>query len=255
MKSHINKKYDLNELFFRSIDSPEKAYFLGLMMSDGTVNDRSIVITLQEKDISILIKLRNLIEYTGPVSKRIIANENHQNICTLRIYSRELVKDLIDLGCNRRKTYNMSFPKIDPIYYSHFIRGYFDGDGCIIKKNIGYYFSITGNRQFLHELNSILEQDVNIDPCKISRKNKSSELFGAIQYTKNSDLIKLRNYLYKNCNNLYIERKYDKFFEIEEKLPKVCKICSKPHEAKGYCKTCYHREVFYKKKILTQESS
>jgi len=255
MKSHINKRYDVNELFFRCIDSPEKAYFLGILMSDGTVNDRAIVISLQEKDKSILVKLRDLIEYTGPISKRISVNEKHQNTYILRIYSKELVKDLISLGCIKRKTYNMSFPKINPIYNSHFIRGFFDGDGCIIKKKIGYYFSITGNQKFLHELNSILEKDTGIDSCKISRKNKSSELFGAIQYSKNSDLIKLRNYLYKNHNGLYIERKHNKFFEIEEKLPKVCKVCNKPHEAKGYCKTCYHREVFYKKKKMVTEGT
>ena len=39
MKSTINKKYDVNELFFENIDTKEKAYFLGLMMSDGSVSD------------------------------------------------------------------------------------------------------------------------------------------------------------------------------------------------------------------------
>ena len=30
MKSSINKKYDVNELFFENIDTKEKAYFLRL---------------------------------------------------------------------------------------------------------------------------------------------------------------------------------------------------------------------------------
>lgn len=86
-----------------------------------------------------------------------------------------------------------------------------------------------------------------IKPCKISRKNKYTDLFGAIQYSNNSDIIKLRNYLYKDCEELYLKRKYDKFFEVIERIKKVCKICGKPHEAKGYCKTCYSREHFYKR--------
>ena len=246
MKSSINKKYDVNELFFENIDTKEKAYFLGLMMSDGSVSDRSIIISLQEKDRSILEKFKKTIEYTGPLALQVSKNIDHQSTSILRIYSRELVKSLSTLGCGKGKTYTLRFPNIKEEFYSHFIRGFFDGDGCIIKKTSGYYFSITGNKNFLLDLNNILSKCININPCKISRKNKSSELFGAIQYSKNSDLLKIKDYIYKDCENLYIERKYIKFFEIQERIIKTCKVCNKPHEAKGFCKTCYHREVVYK---------
>jgi len=246
MKSSINKKYDVNELFFENVDTKEKAYFLGLMMSDGTVSERSIIISLQERDKNILEKFKKTIQHTGPLSLQVSKNINHQSSSILRIYSRELVKSLTILGCGKRKTYTLRFPNIKEEFYSHFIRGFFDGDGCIIKTKSGYYFSITGNKNFLLDLNNILSKCININPCKISRKNKSSELFGAIQYSKNSDLLKIRDYIYKDCKDIYIERKYIKFFQIEEKVTKLCKICNKPHEAKGFCKTCYHREIFYK---------
>lgn len=246
MKISKIKKYQINELFFENIDTKEKAYFLGLMMSDGSVSNKTMIISLQEKDKVILEKFKTNIEYTGPLALQISKNINHQNSSILRIYSKELVESLSNLGCGKRKTYKLRFPNIKEEFYSHFIRGYFDGDGCITEKKSGYYFSITGNKNFLLDLNNILSKCINIGPCKISRKNKSSELFGAIQYSKNSDLIKIREYLYKHCEDLYIDRKYNKFFQIEEKVNKLCKICNKPHEAKGFCKTCYHREVFYK---------
>jgi hypothetical protein len=258
MKSNINRKYDVNELFFKNINSKEKAYFLGLMYADGSISDRSIIISLQERDCNILEKFKKIIGYTGPlryVNKKNKKWQNHKILC---IYSRELVKDLTLLGCGKRKTYNLKFPKINKQYYSHFIRGVFDGDGCIISNKNGYYFSITGYKTFMKEINTTITRELKFIPCKISRKNKSSELFGALQYSKNSTLIKLRTYLYNDCNDLYIKRKYVKFFEIEEKITKVCKICSKPHEAKGYCKTCYHREVFYsplkKNKIIISKN-
>jgi len=246
MKSNINKKYDVDETFFDIIDTKEKAYFLGLIYSDGSVSDRALIIGLQERDGDILLKLGNKIMYTGSTTMMYSKNSNHQNSCVLRLYSRDLVNALEKLGCGRRKTYSLKLPAISKELYSHFIRGVFDGDGCITNKQIGYYFSITGNKEFLEEINSILVKKLNIKPCKISRKNKSSELFGAIQYSKNSDLLKIRDYIYKDCEDLYIERKYTKFFEIKEKTAKTCKICGKTHEAKGFCKTCYHREVFYK---------
>lgn len=246
MKSSTNKKYDVNELFFENIDTKEKAYFLGLMMSDGSVSDRSIIISLQKKDKSILEKFKKTIEYTGPLVLQVSKNINHQSSSILRIYSKELVKSLSTLNCSKGKTYTLRFPDIKEEFYSHFIRGFFDGDGCITKTKSGYYFSITGNKNFLLDLNNILSKCININPCKISRKNKSSELFGAIQYAKNSDLLKIRDYIYKDCEDIYIERKYIKFFEIQERITKLCKICNKAHEAKGFCKTCYHREIFYK---------
>ena len=246
MKSNINKKYDVNELFFENIDTKEKAYFLGLIMSDGSVSDRSIIISLQERDRSILEKFKKTIEYTGPLALQVSKNIDHQSSSILRIYSRELVKSLSIIGCGKGKTYTLRFPDLKEEFYSHFIRGFFDGDGCITKTKSGYYFSITGNKNFLLDLNNILSKCININPCKISRKNKSSELFGAIQYSKNSDLLKIKDYIYKDCEDVYIERKYIKFFQVKEKVTKLCKICSKPHEAKSFCKTCYHREVFYK---------
>lgn len=253
MKSY-NKKYEVDNSFFDEINSIEKAYFLGLMYADGTISNRSIVIALQEEDKSILEKFKNALNYTGNLKFINYNNIKWKTEIKLCIYSRELVEALTKIGCIRRKTYNMSLPKIEMLYYSHFIRGLFDGDGCITKSKNGYYFSITGNKSFLYDINSILCKQIEINPCTISRKNKSSELSGAMQYSKNSDLIKIRNYLYNDCKDLYIERKYNKFFEIEEKKKKTCIICGDRHRAKGLCKKHYMHYYFYRnrKRIISK---
>jgi hypothetical protein len=247
IKTHKNKKHNVNESFFDEIDANNKAYFLGLMMSDGTVSDRAMVISLQERDSDILVKFKKNIEFTGNISYYPSKKENHQSTTVLRIYSKNLVKSLNNLGCIRRKTYNLNFPKINQRFYSHFIRGFFDGDGCIISKGNGHYFSVTGNIEFLKQLNEILSKEMSINPFTISRKNKSNNVFGAIQCTNNSYLIKLRDYLYEDCEDLYLKRKYDKFFELVEKIDRVCKVCGKNHHSRDYCKTCYSREYSYKR--------
>lgn len=44
--------------------------------------------------------------------------------------------DLKNLGCERRKTYNENhIPNISENLIIHFIRGYFDGDGCVCISN------------------------------------------------------------------------------------------------------------------------
>ena len=52
--SFVNKK-NVNENFFSQINSEEKAYFLGLMFTDGIHLTRNVIqIGLQEKDKNIL---------------------------------------------------------------------------------------------------------------------------------------------------------------------------------------------------------
>lgn len=171
------------------------------------------------------------------------------------MYCKETVKHIFNLGCFRRKTYHLKFPNINSIYHSHFIRGLFDGDGCILQISSNtFYFSITGKISFTSSINEILPKGAMIKIGKVTRKNSNNDTFGALQYSKNSSLIKLRTYLYNNSNEFYINRKFDKFYQIKEKLPKGCKTlnCTKKHEAKGYCSGCYLKKVFYKPKKINR---
>ncbi len=244
MIQHINNKYEKNDNYFDIIDSNEKAYFLGLMYSDGSVTDRSIVITLQERDGPILERFKKALAYTGPVRFGLRKKPNHQDSRILRIYSWGLVTGLSKHGCFRNKTYTLRYPVINSEYNSHFIRGVFDGDGCIVNNGgNGYYFSITGNTYFLEDINEILCREIGISQGTISRKNVNNYLFSAIQQSKRENLLKIRDYLYKDCEDLYIERKYNKFFEITPliKNTSLCLFCEEKAYAKGYCKKHYHQ--------------
>ena len=52
------------------------------------------------------------------------------------INSKKLVNFLISIGCGPRKTFNLKWPQINikEDLINHFIRGLFDGDGCIYAK-------------------------------------------------------------------------------------------------------------------------
>jgi hypothetical protein len=244
----INRKYKYNDSYFKIIDDKEKAYFLGLLYSDGSVSDRRMIIGLQERDIDILEKFKEKLDYDGPIRIYESKNVNYQRNAILQICSREMVRDLTTHGCHYRKTYSLQFPNIDVSLYSHFIRGLFDGDGCITTAGSNYYYSIAGKVTFLEEVNKILSESCKMKPCAISRKNKGCSDFGAIQYMRNSTLISIRNFMYKECGDLYLKRKHEKFFSIEKTEIPVCCICGGKHTAKGYCITCYSREILYKKK-------
>jgi hypothetical protein len=63
-----------------------------------------------------------------------INKENHWDQVNLTFSSREMCKDVEKLGGIKHKSLILEFPSFDIVpekYMSHFIRGYFDGDGCI----------------------------------------------------------------------------------------------------------------------------
>lgn len=138
LKGKTNRKYYSNFSYFNQINSPTKAYILGLICSDGCIYTRKNheglwQIALQRQDAQVLedikqeIKSDNTVKYNG-------------NTATLTIISQEMYDDLIRIGITPRKTYTMDLSKviqnIPAQYQKDFVHGYFDGDGSITVRNI-----------------------------------------------------------------------------------------------------------------------
>ena len=66
LPNRINR-HKINEDFFESIDSESKAYFLGLMYSDGSVSKNQFYLKLKDEDI--ILKFRDALECDYPVRK------------------------------------------------------------------------------------------------------------------------------------------------------------------------------------------
>ncbi len=96
-----------------------------------------------------------------------------------------------------------------------FIRGYFDGDGCISIKN-RIRIDFTSNKVFLEELKSYLEKKGILSNKVVTRKK--NELGGSLQITKLKYVGKLYHYMYDN-STIYLERKYDKFQTFVNEIP------------------------------------
>jgi hypothetical protein len=73
---HTNLKYSINENYFKIIDTQKKAYFLGLLYSDGTLclKDKLVAISLSEKDGYIIDEFIKDIKFTGIL--RIVKSKN-----------------------------------------------------------------------------------------------------------------------------------------------------------------------------------
>lgn len=210
------KFFTFNEDYFDSINTEKKAYFLGLLWADGNnykVKNR-IQIALQEQDVDILQKFAEDIELQGFLYKKPGRMEKgYKKLSkpqyTLRFCSKKVSNLLETYGMAPRKTHTLQFPTCVPEnLIRHFIRGYFDGDGCIYvhKETIQCKFVLCGSLYMMNKINEILTKE-----CALN--------FGNVRVGKNLYLLgwggqyqvkRIRDYLYNNAT-VYLQRKFNKF--------------------------------------------
>lgn len=144
-------EYNYNEKFFEKIDDEHKAYWLGFLYADGYIEpiyrkDKikafRIEIGLSIKDKNHLEKFLIDIDSNAPISyRKQMLGEKEYLSCRVRINNTKICKDLMRLGCTTRKSLTLEFPSENILpskYLKDFIRGYFDGDGCISYSERNY---------------------------------------------------------------------------------------------------------------------
>lgn len=126
-----NKGMFLKNDYFSNIDTEFKAYFIGLLLADGNVILRNsgqpcIRVTLEKTDKYILEKFKKEINSSNIISL------NRINESTFSIHSKEMFDDLSKYSIFPNKTNKKYFTNNIPNeYMNHFLRGFFDGNGCI----------------------------------------------------------------------------------------------------------------------------
>ena len=162
------RRYNLNETYFDNIDTPEKAYILGLFYSDGSINmsKSTIALSLQEEDRDLLEKIRIMIGSDKPLEYLDYSNKHdfgysYKNQYRLLFFSSYMCMSLVDKGVIQNKSLKITFPNwIDKTLIPHFVRGVFDGDGSICQQiknenNHAILLTITATESFCNSLKII----------------------------------------------------------------------------------------------------
>lgn len=206
-------KKAINDNFFDTIDTPSKAYWLGFFYADGYISDtrNTIDLCLKESDKEHLNKFKNELNSNHKISIKSSTLKGEKfNSYRISIRSKKLNEDLKKHGCINSKSLICTFPDIDDNLLTHFIRGYFDGDGCIYfdkrSKNILPKVNFScGSIKFIESIKYILENKFDIKSNLYNDRNIYS-----LRIYKKEDVIKFLNLLYKNSTNENrLDRKYD----------------------------------------------
>jgi len=212
-ESKIQTYYD--EEFFEQIDTHEKAYILGLIMTDGNIikDYNGFEIQLTKEDGYILEKISNLIgaSKTHPLQKincdakrRQEGFENAKDMVRLTVHNRKIAESLKKLGVVKNKTKIMRYNGCVPDdFLSSFFRGLIDGDGTV---------GIYNNESFCCKLYSesfefINDIDINILPFEFSITNKG-RLLNVLGGKKT--ISNFWKWIYNSKGDFYLRRKYEK---------------------------------------------
>lgn len=196
----------VNHTFFDIIDTEAKAWCLGLMFSDGNVDKSKPTFNLAMYDEDVLHKFKSCLEWSGKVGSYVpILNKIAYRVL---ISSSQLKIALISHGCTPAKSHTLKFPFGVPAdLQHHFIRGYFDGDGCIsigVKKTA----SFTCTEEFAKTLQYILQY--NGVKCSIYRDKRVTNSCDV--RVVQAQLPNLYRYMYNGSHpNIRMDRKYQKF--------------------------------------------
>lgn len=205
-------KYDFNENYFEKINTEDKAYFLGFIIADGCINNKTNSIQIIQKEPDILYQFKKYIEFEGPIysSKKI-------NICNINITSLKTKNDLKKLGIHSNKTMSVKYPYIPMKLESHFMRGVFDGDGCISihhdkrdNSDRGQVNICSGSIDFINKYVSNLVKYAKVKKNNI-RCPKGT--YYVIDWGGLTDVENIYNFLYKDAS-VFLNRKKETFDKV-----------------------------------------
>ena len=214
--SHKNYYNNINHNYFKVINDEHKAYWLGFLYADGYNNEKfyQVEITLKDEDKYILEELKKDCESIYDIKYKEVNLNGKVFPCNrLTLYSKEISQDLKKLGCMQKKSLIIKFPTEEQVpdnLIHHFMRGYFDGNGCISSNN----FMLNSTKDFLDEYIKRLRNNTDISKAGYFSVDGQGHRWS---HASKRDLQKIFNFLYKDAT-IYLHRKYNKFVKNNNSL-------------------------------------
>lgn len=200
-------KYPRNEFAFHNIDSKETAYWLGFMYADGCVHSGNNEISMNSKDKEHIEKFKKFLQCPNHKITEVKDNRwQHESVYyQFSIRDQQLHDDLIKWGCIPNKSLLLTkIPNIPRDFVSHFIRGYFDGDGSLhfLKGTNNYRLSFSGTVDFLTDIKKELHKE------KLTIQQQTNNV-PQIQIAGKKQVVNILNYMYQDSTeDIRLDRKY-----------------------------------------------
>lgn len=212
-KINFTTKYTFNK-----IDSPSKAYILGFILADSSIDNKNNV------EISVALNDKEVVDY---ISNVIGSNVNVSNKMNKkkRIFPKartvKRIKDITKFTGGYKKT-ERHYPRIKKELEPYLLLGFFDGDGCISygyrkdRKRLWHKISFTSSYSLLQGVQQYLFK-LGIT-TKLKPKSKSNCY--VLEFANKKDILKFLDYIYMD-NFVVLRRKYLKNCALRLELEEI----------------------------------
>lgn len=218
----LTENRKVNEEYFKVIDTPEKAYWLGFVCSDGHITPSEGKTVLSSKDPEVLEKFRDAIQSEHAIT--ILGNTPDKRTGkTYRSYALQVTNSkftswVVHKGITSEKSTNVSFPDIDEELYSYFIAGLFDGDGSLSRRDGKVRVNLISTKEMLAYIQNYLYTRFTISVGVLSKVSlKVNNVYKMYLY---KDAIKFLDFLYEDSDRkeLYLSRKYKRYEQYKKDM-------------------------------------
>ena len=190
---------------------PSNGLLVGISIANGNIhpNLQTVQLSLKCTDYEHVVKYKRALSSTYHLA--LYTNSDTACKASHNICSRLIAQDLMSLGCIPNKSLILEWPHLLPREYGHhFVRGYFDGDGCIRynASNKGFVVSFAGSKLFIPRLQQYIKMNVLLDvkhKGSIRNVHQSKQL----DYSGNQLPLKVLDWLYEDIDDcIRLNRKH-----------------------------------------------
>ena len=207
---HSQRNPTITLEFFKNLIKNRKSdfdYFLGLLASDGNITGNQIrIASISDENVEFLEHFKDFLDNKVNIHRN-LRSDKQKYYNSIAFKNQDIVELLTkDYGITANKTFTLQLPYIN----WDIIRGYFDGDGCLVKDkrcNSWQFEIVSASILFATQLNDFYKSN-NLHSHIYKEKNLYK-----ITILQKQDIIFIFNNIYKDCS-YFLKRKYDKFLPI-----------------------------------------
>ena len=201
---------------FDDLTREDSAYWLGFLLADGCIAKsggtfRALRLSLQDRDEEYLTKFAEFINYRGKIYHS-VADGHSRKIIVFN--DKPLTSRLIDCGWfDFKRGIGFDILRLIPAAsFHHFIRGYFDGDGCISSQARKHRFKRRWYANIVCKYENMLElmRDLMISHGGPHSEVRKRSACYDLRWSNVNRLKAFYEFAYKDAT-VYLERKFLKF--------------------------------------------
>lgn len=221
--NNASQIYQYNDDYFETIDTSSKAYWLGFISADGSVQEKisgsmRMRIVLASRDKGHLMKFNNELDGNLPIRHADVKlGDKVYGSSMIDVNSTKMCQDLIRLNIVPHKTLKLQMSPIDDKYFWDFMRGFIDGDGSFScrkrKGRNGYRHAlelVCASLDMLEHIRNTMKNDYGLHSNIYKTSNNRQ---WRLNISNRHDLARVIHLLYDN-STVYLNRKHEQTQDI-----------------------------------------